>query len=44
LMEEAAPGLQAAMRSHWGGGVYATVTGSGPIAVGDESDWEARQG
>jgi MOSC domain-containing protein YiiM len=40
LMEEAAAGLQKAMRVHWGGGAYATVTGSGAIAIGDEAAWE----
>jgi MOSC domain-containing protein YiiM len=40
LMEDAAAGLQEAMRSRWGGGAYATVTGPGAIAVGDEAVWE----
>ena len=35
LMEEAAAGLQEAMKSHWGGGAYATVIQGGRIAVGD---------
>lgn len=35
MMEEAAPGLQRAMQSRWGGGVYATVIDGGSIAVGD---------
>jgi len=43
LMEEAAPGLQKAMQSAWGGGVYATVVDAGPIAVGDEVLWDVRQ-
>ena len=40
LMENAAAGLQAAMRAHWGGGAYAEVLAGGPIAVGDEVDWD----
>ena len=40
LMEEAAAGLQKAMRSRWGGGAYATVVEAGPIAVGDAVMWE----
>jgi len=40
LMEEAASGLQAAMRAHWGGGAYAEVVTGGPIAVGDVVTWE----
>src|SRR3954470_9890364 len=32
LMEEAAAGLQAAMRFRWGGGAYATVVVGGTIA------------
>ena len=39
-MEEAASGLQAAMRSHWGGGAWAEVVEGGPIAVGDPVAWE----
>lgn len=40
LMEEAASGLQAAMRDHWGGGAYAEVVKGGRIAVGDLVVWE----
>ena len=40
LMEEAASGLQAAMRVHWGGGAYAEVVSGGPIAVGDVAAWD----
>ena len=40
LMEEAASGLQAAMRDHWGGGAYAEVVKGGPIAVGDVVAWD----
>jgi MOSC domain-containing protein YiiM len=39
-MEEAASGLQAAMRQRWGGGVYAEVLDGGTIAVGDAVTWE----
>jgi MOSC domain-containing protein YiiM len=35
VMEEAAPGLQAAMEKRWGGGAYATVVTPGPIALHD---------
>jgi len=40
-MEDAAPGLQEAMRSRWGGGAYAEVLEGGPIAVGDPVSWES---
>ncbi len=40
MMEEAATGLQAAMREHWGGGAYAEVLEGGPIAVGDPVAWQ----
>jgi MOSC domain-containing protein YiiM len=40
-MEAAAPGLQAAMRHRWGGGVFAEVVRGGAIAVGDPVAWEA---
>jgi len=43
MMEDAAPGLQKAMASGWGGGVYATVVDAGPITVGDEVLWDVRQ-
>ena len=39
-MDEAHPGLQAAMRERWGGGVFAEVLDDGQIAVGDVVEWE----
>ena len=34
-MDEALPGLRAAMRPHWRGGVFAQVLSDGVIAIGD---------
>jgi MOSC domain-containing protein YiiM len=43
-MEEALPGLRAAMQADWGGGVFAEVLEDGEIAVGDEVVWvESRE-
>jgi MOSC domain-containing protein YiiM len=39
-MEQAAPGLQRAMREHWGGGAYAEVLTAGTVAVGDKVSWD----
>ena len=39
-MEDAAAGLQEAMRQHWGGGAFAEVLDGGSIAVGDAVSWE----
>jgi MOSC domain-containing protein YiiM len=41
-MEEVAPGLQAAMRRDWRGGVFAQVVTGGVIRVGDPVAWEIR--
>ena len=39
-MEDAAAGLQKAMRARWGGGAFAEVVEGGSIAVGDAAAWE----
>jgi MOSC domain-containing protein YiiM len=39
-MDEAMPGLRAAMGVAWGGGAFAEVLDDGEIAVGDEVEWE----
>ncbi len=38
-MDEALPGLQAAMRPNWYGGAFAAVIDDGPIQVGDPVKW-----
>ena len=38
-MEDLVPGLQAAMREHWGGGAFAKVLVPGEVSVGDEVSW-----
>jgi MOSC domain-containing protein YiiM len=39
-MDQAAPGLRAAMEPDWNGGVYGEVLDDGEIAVGDTVGWE----
>jgi MOSC domain-containing protein YiiM len=39
-MDEAAPGLQAALRPDWRGGVFAQVMVGGVIRVGDSVRWD----
>ena len=38
-MEDAHPGLQAALDPDWRGGVYAEVVQGGPIQIGDPVSW-----
>jgi MOSC domain-containing protein YiiM len=39
-MDEATPGLQAALRPNWRGGVFAQVLDGGIVRVGDPVEWE----
>jgi len=39
LMDRFHPGLQEALRDHWGGGAYAEALDSGTISIGDSVDW-----
>lgn len=40
-MDEVLPGLRAAMRPNWNGGVFATVVDDAIIRVGDTVGWES---
>jgi MOSC domain-containing protein YiiM len=39
-MDEVTPGLQAALRPDWRGGVFAQVLSGGTIRVGDSVEWD----
>lgn len=39
-MDEVVPGLQAALRPDWGGGIFAQVLTGGAIRIGDAVYWE----
>lgn len=39
-MDEALPGLRAALNSHWAGGVYTEVLNDAVITTGDNVSWE----
>jgi MOSC domain-containing protein YiiM len=40
-MDEALPGLRAAMGPAWGGGAFAEVLDDGTVSVGDTVTWES---
>ncbi|MBI4602417.1 MAG: MOSC domain-containing protein [Planctomycetes bacterium] len=42
-MDEARPGLRAALRRDWGGGIYAEVLEGGEVRVGDPVTWETAE-
>lgn len=39
-MDEAVPGLQNALDTHWGGGAFAEILQGGEITAGDDVTWE----
>lgn len=43
-MDEACPGLQAALSPAWGGGAFGEVLDGGPIAIGSPVAWETAAG
>ena len=40
-MDEAQPGLRAALRPHWRGGVVGEIVEGGVLRVGDAAEWES---
>ena len=40
-MDEAHPGLRAALRPHWRGGAFGEIVEGGTIRVGDRAEWES---
>lgn len=38
-MDEAQPGLRAALKPHWRGGAFGEIVEGGTIRVGDTADW-----
>jgi MOSC domain-containing protein YiiM len=42
-MDEALPGLRAALGENWGGGAYGEILDDGQIEVGDVVCWEAQE-
>lgn len=40
-MDDAYPGLRAALRPHWRGGAFGEIVEGGAIRVGDRAEWES---